>query len=94
MHQLHITTSRFEIRSEIMQQNSHIAKTSFRYDERLAEAKKIGIKKGVMRGGFQGVIWCALILTFALAFWYGSILVLDNQNGFTLGKLLTVIFTA
>lgn len=51
-----------------------------RYDKNLAEAQSWGIKKGSIIGVFQGYLWCIIFLCFALAFWYGSKLVIDTKE--------------
>lgn len=49
-----------------------------RYDRNLMEAQNWGIKKGTIIGIFQGYLWCIIFLCYALAFWYGSSLVIDT----------------
>lgn len=44
------------------------------------EAQNWGVKKGSIIGIFQGYLWCIIFLTFALAFWYGSQLVIDTKE--------------
>ncbi|CAK8671951.1 unnamed protein product [Clavelina lepadiformis] len=61
-----------------------------RYDKNLESAEKQGIKKGMTQGFFSGYMWCMIFLSYALAFWYGSTLVLDER--FTTGQLMTVFF--
>lgn len=51
-----------------------------RYDKNLAQAQSWGIKKGSIIGVFQGYLWCIIFLCFALAFWYGSKLVIDTKE--------------
>lgn len=51
-----------------------------RYDQNLVEAQSWGIKKGAVIGVFQGYLWCIIFLCFALAFWYGSKLVIDTKE--------------
>lgn len=51
-----------------------------RYDQNLVEAQNWGIKKGSIIGVFQGYLWCIIFLCFALAFWYGSKLVIDTKE--------------
>lgn len=50
----------------------------YRYDKNLIEAQNWGIKKGTIIGIFQGYLWCIIFLCYALAFWYGSSLVIDT----------------
>lgn len=51
-----------------------------RYDRNLIEAQNWGVKKGSIIGVFQGYLWCIIFLCYALAFWYGSKLVIDSKE--------------
>ena len=51
-----------------------------RYDRNLEEAQPWGVKKGTIIGVFQGYLWCIIFLCYALAFWYGSKLVIDTKE--------------
>ncbi|XP_075968054.1 bile salt export pump [Anarhichas minor] len=62
-----------------------------RYDRNLAEAQIWGVKKGTIVGVFQGYMWCIILLCFALAFWYGSKLVIDTKE-LSPGALIQVFF--
>ncbi|KAM9851204.1 bile salt export pump [Aulostomus maculatus] len=62
-----------------------------RYDRNLVEAQRWGVKKGNIMGMFQGYMWCIIFLCFALAFWYGSKLVIDTKE-LTPGTLIQVFF--
>uniref|UniRef100_A0A3Q3JXB6 Bile salt export pump n=1 Tax=Monopterus albus TaxID=43700 RepID=A0A3Q3JXB6_MONAL len=55
-------------------------KEAERYDRNLVEAQNWGVKKGTIIGIFQGYLWCIIFLCYALAFWYGSKLVLDTKE--------------
>lgn len=61
----------------------------FRYDKNLEEAQTWGVKKGTIIGVFQGYLWCIIFLCYALAFWYGSKLVIDTKE-LTPGTLIQV----
>lgn len=50
-----------------------------RYNEKLDEAEKRGIFKGVANGVGTGTFYMIMFLVYALAFWYGSILVRDGE---------------
>ncbi|KAF7649430.1 hypothetical protein LDENG_00141550 [Lucifuga dentata] len=65
-------------------------KEAERYDRNLVEAQNWGVKKGTIIGLFQGFLWCVIFLCFALAFWYGSQLVIDNE--LSPGGLIQVFF--
>ncbi|KAJ6660727.1 hypothetical protein lerEdw1_017353 [Lerista edwardsae] len=62
-----------------------------RYDKNLVFAQTWGIRKGIIMGFFTGFIWCIIFLCYALAFWYGSKLVLEEEE-YTPGTLLQVFF--
>ncbi|XP_072541157.1 bile salt export pump [Salminus brasiliensis] len=66
-------------------------KETERYDKNLEEAQTWGVKKGTVIGIFQGYLWCIIFLCYALAFWYGSKLVIDT-NELTPGTLIQVFF--
>lgn len=51
-----------------------------RYDRNLVEAQNWGVKKGTIIGIFQGYLWCIIFLCYALAFWYGSKLVINTKE--------------
>ncbi|XP_030209850.1 bile salt export pump isoform X2 [Gadus morhua] len=61
-----------------------------RYDRNLILAQRWGIRKGLIMGFFTGYMWFIIFLCYALAFWYGSGLVLDLE--YTPGTLLQVFF--
>nr|DBA19799.1 TPA: hypothetical protein GDO54_015575 [Pyxicephalus adspersus] len=62
-----------------------------RYDKNLVYAQRWGIRKGVIMGFFTGYMWFIIFLCYALAFWYGSQLVLDEEE-YSPGNLLQVFF--
>uniref|UniRef100_A0A8D0L944 Bile salt export pump n=1 Tax=Sphenodon punctatus TaxID=8508 RepID=A0A8D0L944_SPHPU len=62
-----------------------------RYDKNLVFAQRWGIRKGIIMGFFTGYIWFIIFLCYALAFWYGSKLVLDEEE-YSPGTLLQVFF--
>ncbi|KAF1382523.1 hypothetical protein PFLUV_G00144660 [Perca fluviatilis] len=66
-------------------------KEAERYDRNLAEAQNWGVKKGTIVGLFQGYLWCVIFFCFALAFWYGSKLVIDTKE-LSPGTLIQVFF--
>ncbi|XP_036965462.1 bile salt export pump isoform X1 [Acanthopagrus latus] len=67
------------------------SKEAERYDGNLAEAQTWGVKKGTIIGVFQGYLWCIIFFCFALAFWYGSKLVIDTKE-LSPGSLIQVFF--
>ncbi|NXQ65649.1 ABCBB protein, partial [Quiscalus mexicanus] len=62
-----------------------------RYDKNLVFAQHWGIRKGMIMGLFSGYMWCIIFLSYALAFWYGSKLVLEEEE-YSPGILLQVFF--
>ncbi|XP_073681406.1 bile salt export pump [Garra rufa] len=60
-----------------------------RYDRNLVSAQRWGIRKGLIMGFFTGYLWFIIFLCYALAFWYGSSLVVDTQE-YSPGTLLQV----
>ncbi|CAN9498350.1 unnamed protein product [Ophioblennius macclurei] len=62
-----------------------------RYDRNLVSAQQWGIRRGLIMGFFTGYLWLIIFLCYALAFWYGSTLVLGSQE-YTPGTLLQVFF--
>ncbi|XP_056156884.1 bile salt export pump-like [Lampris incognitus] len=62
-----------------------------RYDKNLISAQSWGIRKGLIMGFFTGYMWFIIFLCYALAFWYGSGLVVDTKE-YTPGTLLQVFF--
>ncbi|XP_039250451.2 bile salt export pump-like isoform X1 [Styela clava] len=68
-------------------------KEANRYYEKLGDAENHGVRKGMLLGTFQGFLWCLLLLAYALAFWYGSVLALNPELDFSIGRLITVCFS-
>ncbi|KAJ7415590.1 Bile salt export pump [Willisornis vidua] len=62
-----------------------------RYDKNLVFAQHWGIRKGIIMGLFTGYMWLIIFLSYALAFWYGSKLVLEEEE-YSPGTLLQVFF--
>ncbi|NWU34612.1 ABCBB protein, partial [Hylia prasina] len=62
-----------------------------RYDKNLVFAQHWGIRKGITMGLFAGYMWLIIFLSYALAFWYGSKLVLEEDE-YSPGTLLQVFF--
>ncbi|XP_028662184.2 bile salt export pump-like [Erpetoichthys calabaricus] len=60
-----------------------------RYDKNLVLAQTWGIRKGLIMGFFTGYMWLIIFLCYALAFWYGSSLVIDTME-YSPGTLLQV----
>eukprot|EP00667_Euglena_gracilis_P000406 EG_transcript_406 len=60
-----------------------------RYDERLAETQKVGIKKGLYSGLSLGIIFFILFSSYAVAFYFGSYLI---EWGFDTGGSIVAVF--
>ncbi|XP_063698920.1 multidrug resistance protein homolog 49-like isoform X2 [Culicoides brevitarsis] len=67
-----------------------------RYNEHLGIAEKNGIRKGMFTGAGGGVTWLIIYLVYALAFWYGMQLILEDRykevKEYTPAALLIVLF--
>ncbi|XP_040289632.1 ATP-binding cassette sub-family B member 5-like isoform X1 [Bufo bufo] len=63
-----------------------------RYTNNLGEAKQIGIKKAITSQLAVGFMFFMIYASYALGFWYGSILIL-GKNGYTIGDVLVVLFS-
>ncbi|PNJ59779.1 ABCB11 isoform 2, partial [Pongo abelii] len=63
-----------------------------RYEKNLVFAQRWGIRKGIVMGFFTGFVWCLIFLCYALAFWYGSTLVLD-EGEYTPGTVIQIFLS-
>ncbi|CAB4426820.1 unnamed protein product [Rhizophagus irregularis] len=66
------------------------SKLSKLYDSHLIFAKKEGIKKSILNGAGLGATYFFMYSTYALAFWYGSTLLLKGE--LTSGDVVNVFF--
>ncbi|XP_078519721.1 ATP-dependent translocase ABCB1 [Lissotriton helveticus] len=62
-----------------------------RYEKNLEDAKKIGIRKAMTANISMGFAFLLIYASYALAFWYGTSLIIDGQS-YTIGSVLTVFF--
>uniref|UniRef100_A0A2K6CD09 ATP binding cassette subfamily B member 4 n=1 Tax=Macaca nemestrina TaxID=9545 RepID=A0A2K6CD09_MACNE len=62
-----------------------------RYNKNLEEAKRIGIKKAITANISIGAAFLLIYASYALAFWYGTTLVLSKE--YSIGQVLTVFFS-
>ncbi|XP_056142526.1 ATP-binding cassette, sub-family B (MDR/TAP), member 4 [Lampris incognitus] len=62
-----------------------------RYHKNLEDAKNVGIKKALSANIAMGFTFLIIYMSYALAFWYGSTLILSGE--YTIGTVLTVIFS-
>jgi hypothetical protein len=67
-----------------------------RYESKLDEARRFGIKKGFISGFMMGFLNLVINLAYALGFWYGWSLTEEvNSSGksdYTVGMILLVFF--
>uniref|UniRef100_A0A3Q3Q392 ATP-binding cassette, sub-family B (MDR/TAP), member 4 n=1 Tax=Monopterus albus TaxID=43700 RepID=A0A3Q3Q392_MONAL len=61
-----------------------------RYQKNLEDAKNMGIKKAISANIAMGFTFLMIYLSYAVAFWYGSTLILSGE--YTIGSVLTVFF--
>ncbi|XP_023564472.1 multidrug resistance protein 1-like, partial [Octodon degus] len=61
------------------------------YNNNLEDAKRIGIKKAITANISTGATFLLIYASYALAFWYGTSLVLSNES--SIGQVLTVFFS-
>lgn len=57
-------------------------------NKKLEDAKHIGIKKAMSANISMGIAFFLIYASYALAFWYGTTLILSND--YTIGKVFTV----
>ncbi|XP_032847603.2 ATP-dependent translocase ABCB1-like [Tyto alba] len=62
-----------------------------RYQKKLEDAKRIGIKKAISANISMGIAFFLIYASYALAFWYGTTLILSDD--YTIGKVFTVFFS-
>nr|XP_039267520.1 ATP-dependent translocase ABCB1-like [Styela clava] len=63
-----------------------------RYGDNLGEAKARGIKKGVISGASIGFLYFTMFGMYALTFWYGVTLVIDENDPLGPGDMMVVFF--
>lgn len=61
----------------------------YRYNSNLDEAKNFGIKKAIIAGAGMGAVFFFIFGVYALAFWYGSKLVREEE-AYTAGRMIIV----
>uniref|UniRef100_A0A8V0XG86 ATP binding cassette subfamily B member 1 n=2 Tax=Gallus gallus TaxID=9031 RepID=A0A8V0XG86_CHICK len=62
-----------------------------RYHKNLEDAKRIGIRKAITSNISMGAAFLLIYASYALAFWYGTTLILANE--YSIGNVLTVFFS-
>ncbi|KAL6475849.1 hypothetical protein MHYP_G00143480 [Metynnis hypsauchen] len=63
-----------------------------KYETNLVEAKNFGVKKAVTTNVSLGLTKFFIFATYALAFWYGTKLSVDEPENYTIGNVITVFF--
>ncbi|KAM3821027.1 ATP-binding cassette sub-family B member 5 [Vipera latastei] len=64
-----------------------------RYDKNLEEAQSIGTKKTITTNISIGVSQFLIYGCYALAFWYGTKLTVDEKDNYDIGKVLIIFFS-
>ncbi|KAK2903283.1 hypothetical protein Q8A67_007996 [Cirrhinus molitorella] len=64
-----------------------------KYEKNLVEAKDFGVKKAITTNVSMGFTQFIIFATYALAFWYGTKLSVDEPENYSIGKVLTVFFS-
>ncbi|KAL6470866.1 hypothetical protein MHYP_G00195160 [Metynnis hypsauchen] len=64
-----------------------------KYETNLVEAKNFGVKKAVTTNVSLGLTKFFIFATYALAFWYGTKLSVDEPENYTIGNVITVFFS-
>uniref|UniRef100_A0A3B3S482 ATP-binding cassette, sub-family B (MDR/TAP), member 5 n=1 Tax=Paramormyrops kingsleyae TaxID=1676925 RepID=A0A3B3S482_9TELE len=63
-----------------------------KYESNLEEAKNFGVKKAITTNAAMGLTQFIIFGTYALAFWYGTKLAVDEPENYSIGQVLTVFF--
>ncbi|KAG2465266.1 MDR1 protein, partial [Polypterus senegalus] len=68
-------------------------KASERYEANLVEAKQLGVKKSITTNVSLGLSQFFIFCAYALAFWYGTKLAIEEPENYSIGKVLIVFFS-
>ncbi|XP_077115094.1 ATP-dependent translocase ABCB1-like [Ranitomeya variabilis] len=63
------------------------------YNVNLLDAKKVGMKKTITTNVSMGISQFLIFGAYALAFWYGTKLTVDEPHTYSIGKVLIVFFS-
>uniref|UniRef100_A0A4W4FYI1 ATP-binding cassette sub-family B member 5 n=1 Tax=Electrophorus electricus TaxID=8005 RepID=A0A4W4FYI1_ELEEL len=63
-----------------------------KYETNLVDAKNFGVKKAITTNVSLGLTQFFLFGTYALAFWYGTKLSVDEPENYSIGRVLTVFY--
>ncbi|XP_031432823.1 ATP-dependent translocase ABCB1 [Clupea harengus] len=64
-----------------------------RYERNLEDAKNFGVKKAISTNVSMGLTQFVIFATYALAFWYGTKLSIDEPENYSIGRVITVFFS-
>ncbi|TFJ95773.1 vang-like protein 2 [Platysternon megacephalum] len=64
-----------------------------KYDVNLENARKVGVKKSITTNTTLGFTEFILFGTYALAFWYGTKLTVEEKENYDIGRVLIVLFS-
>ncbi|XP_068092086.1 ATP-dependent translocase ABCB1-like isoform X2 [Hyperolius riggenbachi] len=64
-----------------------------KYNANLIEARNVGIKKAVTLNVSMGINQFVIFGSYALAFWYGTRLTVEEPENYSIGKVLIVFFS-
>uniref|UniRef100_A0A8D2Q945 ABC-type xenobiotic transporter n=1 Tax=Varanus komodoensis TaxID=61221 RepID=A0A8D2Q945_VARKO len=67
------------------------AKAMSRYDSNLEEARTVGMKKTIAKNITMGISKFVVLSGYALGFWYGTKLSVDEKNNYSIGVILIVL---
>ncbi|XP_062979770.1 ATP-dependent translocase ABCB1-like [Elgaria multicarinata webbii] len=67
------------------------AKAKARYDANLEEAMSVGMKKSIAKNITVGISRFFICGCYALGFWYGTKLTVDDKDNYDIGKVLIVL---
>uniref|UniRef100_A0A672KIK7 Multidrug resistance protein 1-like n=1 Tax=Sinocyclocheilus grahami TaxID=75366 RepID=A0A672KIK7_SINGR len=63
-----------------------------KYEKNLVEAKNFGVKKAITTNVSMGLTQFIIFGTYALAFWYGTKLSVDEPENYSIGRVIIVFF--
>ncbi|XP_059423485.1 ATP-dependent translocase ABCB1 [Carassius carassius] len=64
-----------------------------KYEKNLIEAKDFGVKKAITTNVSMGLTQFIIFGTYALAFWYGTKLSVDEPENYSIGRVIIVFFS-
>lgn len=61
-----------------------------RYERNLEDAKTFGVRKAIITSVSMGLTEFFIFLAYALAFWYGTKLSIDDPENYSIGQVIIV----